>query len=172
MNPVGDESSMHVRINTNIQTFRNIEEKYTSLLAEKNYDKMAPDIIEYSNLYDKISNMVLYTKDKQMKLLFKITQQGLAGAIHAFHLNAANVDLQLKTTTLQTRVNTILSDKNLSAAVMDSNNETISLVKTVTLAPLYSYYILLFGAPNDGFDPVKIQQILHVLQQYNIDPFE
>lgn len=195
INPVGNPSSINSASIDNIinkQTFSDIEKKYTSLLADKNFAAMQPDIIEYYTLYDKISKLVLSTNtnDKMVQLLFKITLQGLMGSIHAFHLNAANVELHLKTLDLQDRIQTILSDKNTYAVVMDTGNkmtndptsstsstssstskDRMSLVKTVSLAPVYSYYILLFGVPENGFDPIRIQQLAQVLQQYNVDPF-
>ena len=183
INPVGNHSSStlfmemdHRHHLKHRQTFSDIEKKYTSLLAENKFDSMQPDIIEYSILYDKISKLVLSTttKDTMVQLLFKITLQGLMGSIHAFHLNAANIELQVKTLHLQDRIQTILSDKNTYAIMntnnQHSNNNRMSLVKTVALAPVYSYYILLFGIPENGFDPVRIRQLVQVLQQYNIDP--
>jgi len=171
INPIGDTPFSNTRMDDHVQTFRNIEQKYTRLVADKKYDEMSADIIEYSNLYDNISKMVLRSRDKNMQLLLTITKQGLMAAIHAFHLHASNVELQVKTVALQNRVHTILSDKNTNS-VMDTMSDTMSLTKTVALAPLYSYYIVLFGVPDDGFDPVKINQIMEVLKQYNIDPFQ
>lgn len=176
--PVGNVSNISPSINSSItdrQTFSDIEKKYTSLLADKQFDVMQPDMIEYSTLYDKISKLVLSSNknDKMIQLLFKITLQGLMGSIHAFHLNAANIELQLQTLHLQDRIQTIISDKNMYAMIDmgdKTSDDRMSLVKTVSLAPVYSYYILLFGVPENGFDPVRIQQIAQVLLQYNIDP--
>jgi len=175
VNPLGENPfSNGANLDAHVDTFSKIEQKYTRFLSEKNFDQIPADIIEYSNLYDKIQKMVLHSSDKKMQLLFTISLHGLMGAIHAFHLNTQNVQLQLKTLSLQNRVETILTDKN-SRDVMNassSSTESLSLVKTVTLAPLYSYYILLFGVPENGFDPVKIQEILQVLLQYNVDPYQ
>ena len=150
-----------------VDHFHHLEKKYTEPLASKNYQNIKCNLLEYSELYSYISKIELNSKQKNMKLLFKISLQGLAGAIHAFDLNKKNVELNVENLVLKNKLETVLCGKNQKEA--KDANANISLVKTFTLAPLYSYYIILFGQPEQGFEHDKLNQIKDFMKNYNIE---
>ena len=147
------------------QYLKEIDQKYTCHLENKNYEKMNCDLVEYSNLYEKIQKIILKTKDPGIQLLFKISLQGLTGAIHAFELNDKNITMNLELMKIRNKT-TIMND------VYENTENALEIVQTFTLAPLYSYYILLFGVPTHGFDPDKITKIMEILNSYGIHPYE
>lgn len=153
--------------NFTIEYLKKLESLYTNPLANREYHNINTDLIEYSELYEKIQEMSLQTANGNMKLLFKISLQGLTGAINALHLNSENVRSNINQ--LQTQNRLVKTDEKM---VYDTTESVLTTSKTYTLAPLYSYYILLFGIPTEGFDPIKIQNILNILKQYNINPYE
>jgi hypothetical protein len=148
-----------------------IHEIYTKPLGNQNYD-IPDDYLEYSELYSNISNLVINTQNKSIKLLLKITREGLSGAIHAFNLNKENIELNIQNILLNNKIQDIITNKN-EHSVIDNTQQKLSLHKTFTLAPIYSYYISIFGLPDkgQGFDPQKIKTLLSLLDKYNINPY-
>jgi DNA-directed RNA polymerase subunit F len=71
---------------------------------------------------------------------------------------------------LKQRLETILSGKNFKS--INEANSQMSVVKIFNLAPMYSYYIMLFGMPDNGFEPDKLNQIINFMNKYNIDPYQ
>jgi hypothetical protein len=56
--------------------------------------------------------------------------------------------------------------------VYENTKDQFAITQNFTLAPLYSYYILLFGIPTVGFEPCKLKQIIDILNQYGINPYQ
>ena len=52
----------------------------------------------------------------------------------------------------------ILSDKNVGVIENTFSYSNMSVTKAFTLAPVFNYYIMIYGlpVPGVGFDPVKI----------------
>jgi hypothetical protein len=148
-----------------------VRELYTKPLGNQNYD-IPNDYLEYSELYTLISNLVINTQNNSIKLLLKITREGLSGAINAFNLNKHNIELNIQNLLLTNKIQNILTNKN-DHCVVENLNKNITLQKTFTLAPIYSYYISIFGIPEkgQGFQPEKIQLLLSILDKYNINPY-
>ena len=170
INPLGDLPFQNNEYMFTTEHFDKLQTKYTKPLSLKTYDEINDDLLEYSDLYSEISKMQLCTNEKNIKMLLKISLQGLTGSIHAFHLNKKNIELNLENIHLKHRLETILSCKNLKS--VNEVNSQLSVVKIFTLAPLYSYYIILFGIPENGFEPVKLNQIICFMNKYNIDPYQ
>lgn len=146
------------------QYLNEIDQKYTCHLETRNYEKMNCDLIEYSELYEKIQKMSLKIKDPAIQILFKISLQGLTGAIHAFELNDRNIHMNLELMQIRNK-SMIMND------VYENTENALEMIQTFTLAPLYSYYILLFGVPTHGFEPNKITKIMEVLNKHGIHPY-
>jgi hypothetical protein len=171
MNPLGETPFQNNELLFSVEHLTKLEKKYMKPLASKLYDEINNDLLDYTDLYSYISNIEVKTQRRNMKLLLKITLSGLTGAIHAFHLNKKNVELNLENMILKNKLETVLSDKN-SIPVNEIDGGRLSLVKTFNLAPLYSYYIILFGIPENGFESDKLNQIICFMQKYNIDPYQ
>lgn len=167
INPIGSTFNYD-----NLSNLEKIEQKYTSNLADKSYNLIPTDYLEYSELYTKISNLQLTVLDSSIAILLKITKEGLKGAMNAIGISnqllAANIDR----IALQNQVNQLQSGLN-QLNVYSNTSGQYQITKTLTFIPLYSYYILIYGLPPNGvgFDPLKVTQLLSILQAYNIDPY-
>jgi hypothetical protein len=80
--------------------------------------------------------------------------------------------LNIQNILLNNKLQDIIANKNDQCA-MDNTNKKITLQKTFTLAPIYSYYISIFGLPEkgEGFHPQKISMLLSLLDKYKINPY-
>lgn len=170
MNPLGDLPFQNNEYMFTTEYLKKLQNKYTKPLSMKSYDEINTDLLEYSELHACISKMELCTSEKHMKILLSISLHGLAGAIHAFDLNKKNIELNLENLILKQRLETILSGKNFKS--INEANSQMSVVKIFNLAPMYSYYIMLFGIPDNGFESNKLNQIINFMNKYNIDPYQ
>ena len=102
----------------------------------------------------------------------KITREGLSGAMNALKMNKDIIEYNIQNILLNNKLKDILTNKN-DKSVIDNTNNNITLQKTFTLAPIYSYYISIFGLPekDQGFHPQKIQILLSLLDKYKINPY-
>jgi hypothetical protein len=50
----------------------------------------------------------------------------------------------------------------------------MSITKTFTLAPIFNYYIIIFGMPayGVGFDPVKVYFLEQILKNMGVNPYQ
>ena len=178
INPVGQINNIPFSTNETVFTSENlkalnkIHKFYTNPLGNQNYSDIPDNYLDYSELYSMISNLQLKTTNQNIKLLLKITCEGLTGAIHSFGLDKSMIELNIQNILLNNKIQDLLTNKNEHFA-LDNTNKKYSLQKTFTLAPIYSYYITIFGLPEKGhsFDPIKIQSLLAILQKYNINPY-
>jgi hypothetical protein len=108
-----------------------------------------------------------------LKLLFQITEEGLQGAMNAYGLNYTNVELNVENMALKKQIEDILSGKNKKNA-FNSTGGQFTVKKSFTLAPLFSYYITLYGMPDAGvgFDQDKLSMLLNILEKHCINPYK
>jgi len=158
-----------------VEEFENLydlQEYYTENLANKTYDNIPTNYLEFSDLFESISNIQIHTQNSNIQLLLKITLDGLVGAMNIFGLNMMNIELNLKNILLQNQINDILSSQNEYMSVQSTSNQ-YTIQKSFSLAPLYSYYISMFGLPEQGkgFNNEKIQIIKSFLETNGINPY-
>jgi O-acetyl-ADP-ribose deacetylase (regulator of RNase III) len=129
-------------------------------------------MFEYLTLANTIDNAMATQTNTNLKLLMQIAYDGLTGALHSKTLNRDNVELNLQVALLNKKVDDILSGKN-EVSTMACTSGEIVITKTFKLAPLYSYYIHLYGMPayGVGFDTAKLTLVASILQKYGINPF-
>jgi hypothetical protein len=113
------------------------------------------------------------TTNLGLRLLFQITEDGLIGAINSFDLNYLNTELTQRNSELQLTINDFENKVNVKS-VLKTDTGNVSFQKSFTLAPLFSYYIVLYGMPaaGVGFDPEKLSNLLYIMEQNNIDPYD
>ena len=178
INPIGTIGNIpfynneHLFTAEQFETLNTIHRYYTKPLGNQNYNDIPENYLEYSQLYSAISKLEMQTQNKNIKLLLKITCEGLTGAIHSFGLDKSMIELNIQNILLNNKIESILTNKNEHLS-LDNTDKKYVLQKTFTLAPIYSYYITIFGLPEkgEGFDPKKIQQIIAVLNKYGINPY-
>jgi len=155
-----------------ISALHSIESNYTAKLANKSYSSIPADYVEYSKLYSQIANLQLSVMDSSISILLKITQEGLKGAMNALGLSNQVLEANVARIALQNQVNKLESGLN-QLNIYSNTSGQYQITKTFVLIPLYSYYILLYGLPAQGvgFDPLKVTQLLGILEANGIDPY-
>lgn len=156
-----------------LESLRTIQTLYTSQLASKNYANIPVDLTKYLKLREIASKaQIKYKSNAALSVLFQITVDGITGTINAYGLNTLNIETQVQNAYLQGVIEEIINGINVTKA-FDENVGTLSMSKTFELAPLFRYYISLYGVPEIGvgFDPIKLALVLTALQNSGIDPY-
>ncbi len=156
-----------------LETMHRIEQFYTSQLAAKTYENIPTSFTDYLHLFNVVHiAQTKYGTNPPLALLFKITEEGLTGAMNAYGLNTLNVELTIENTYLQGVLEEIISGVNVTQA-FDLNTGTLAMSRKFELAPLFQYYIKIYGLPEPGvgFDPVKLNIVLKALETNGIDPY-
>ena len=154
-----------------IITLKQINSDYVARLATRRFDSITTSLNEALILYDQIYQLQLTRKSDVVITLLQLTMNGLQGAMNVYVLYMRNIELQLSNTILEKKIETILSGKNDITAMTNGTGQ-IDIVKTFKLAPLYSYYIMMYGLPafGVGFDLSKLSTIQKILVENGIDP--
>jgi hypothetical protein len=150
-----------------------IQQLYTVNLADKTYYNIPVDLPQYLKLRSVAYNAIEKYKDNAaLSVLFKITVDGITGAINAYGLNTSNTETQVQNLYLQSVLQEILNGVNVRKA-FDETSGTLEMKQTFQLAPLFRYYISLYGVPEPGvgFDPVKLSLVLTAMENSGIDPY-
>ena len=145
---------------------------YVKKMADRNYLGISNSMEEYLLLYNIVSTEITKQTNTNLQRLLQLTNNALTGALHTKTMNEDNTDLNLQVLLLNRKIDDILSGKNEVAAMGSCEGEFV-ITKTFKLAPLYSYYIYLYGMPayGVGFDPSKLNILTSMLQKYNINPY-
>ena len=155
---------------TSINRARN---EYTTFLANRQYQSIPTDLNQSLLLYDNIYQQRSLATNTNLLILLQITMDGIQGTMNAYTLYTQNISLTLNNIILEKRIDDIISGKNEVKAVSDTCGQ-FTVTKTFILAPLFSYYIMMYGLPafGVGFEPEKLAIILKVLVANGIDPYE
>jgi hypothetical protein len=157
-----------------LQSLLSIQQLYTVNLADKTYSNIPVDFPQYLKLRSVAYNAIDKYKDvPALSVLFKITVDGITGAINAYGLNVSNTETQVQNLYLQNTLQEIINGVNVQKA-FDETSGTLSMKQTFQLAPLFRYYISLYGVPEPGvgFDPVKLSLVLTAMENSGIDPYK
>jgi hypothetical protein len=173
LNPVGVANSQFILTASTIEAVKAVQEFYTMNLADRKYDKIPQDYQKFLHLFNTVTTSYNKVSNKDIKTLLKVTQEGLQGAMNAYGLNVTVTDLTFKNTLLQNTINDMISGKNVKSAFSSSAGQ-FTIKKSFTLAPLFSYYIMLYGMPEPGagFDQHKLSVLLEVLERNFINPYK
>jgi len=173
VNPLGLQSSGQIVFsNETLIALKAVQEFYTYNMSTRKYENIPTDYNKFLHLYNIIHTTYRNITNSSLRLLFKITEEGLVGAINSFDLNYLTNDLKVRNIELQKTIDDLIAGKNMTPA-LKTNIGTMSIHKTFTLAPLFSYYIMLYGMPQAGvgFDQVKLSNLLTVMERQCIDPY-
>lgn len=157
-----------------LNSFRIIEQNYTFPMANRTYETIPTDFVQYLKLYQLITRVqTANRKNSSLDILFQITSDALVGALNSFGLNTLNVELEVQNVYLQGTIEELLSQQNIQSTYSQTSG-TLDISKTLVLAPLFMYYIRLYGVPEPGvgFDPNKLSIVLTALENSGIDPYE
>lgn len=157
-----------------LQSLISIQQLYMVNLSEKLYTQIPVDFPQYLKLRSVAYNAIDKYKDNEaLSVLFKITVDGITGAINAYGLNTSNTETQVQNLYLQGVLQEIINGVNVKKA-FDETSGTLEMKQTFQLAPLFQYYISLYGVPDPGvgFDPVKLSLVLSAMENSGIDPYK
>ena len=174
VNPVSTSSQQELQFGADLTGALNtIQNQYVSKEAAKKYLEIPELLSQYLSLNDTMVASIAKQRNSNLKLLFNIAKDGMLGALNSKTLNADNVDLNFQVLMLNKKVDDILSGKNEVVAMGNVQGE-ISISKTFKLAPLYSYYIYLYGMPayGVGFDAAKLSLLVAIMNKYGINPYK
>jgi hypothetical protein len=151
-----------------IQTF------YSSKIKDKLYEQIPNDYDKYIQLYYAIDRIKAKITNKKLLTMVQIAQDTLMGAINAYALYGTNIALTIDKVGLKKTIEDILSGKNEKFIEMAQATGQLTITKTFKLAPLFNYYIIVYGMPafGVGFDPIKIKFLTDVLVQNGINPYK
>jgi len=146
--------------------------EYTTFLANRQYQSISTDLNKSLLLYDEVYQQKAKATNSNLLILLQITMDGIQGTMNAYTLYTQNISLTLSNMILEKKIEDILSGKNETNAISDTCGQ-FTATKTFVLAPLFSYYIMMYGLPafGVGFDPEKLAVILKVLTANGIDPY-
>ena len=173
VNPVSTSSQQELQFGADLTSALNIiQNQYVSKEALKKYLEIPELMSQYLHLNDTMVSSIGKQRNTNLRLLFQIANDGLLGALNSKTLNADNVDLNFQVLVLNRKVDDILAGKNEVQAMGDTSGE-ISITKTFKLAPLYSYYIYLYGMPEYGvgFNAAKLSLLVAIMNKYGVNPY-
>ena len=152
---------------------RLIQTDYSSKIANQTYEAIPTDYSQYTNLVKEVQDMRSKTTNASVLLLLQIAEDTLRGAFNSLSLYGDNLLLQLDKADLQKQIADILSDKNVTSIQSSMSTNNMTLTQSFKLAPVFNYYIRIYGAPlqGQGFDPVKIAFLIYTLQENGVDPY-
>ena len=170
INPVSTSSQQELQFSGPIiQALNIIESNYVEKMARRKYLEIPDSMFDYISLNDTMLAAIAKQKNTNLRLLFQIATDGMAGALHSKTLSSDNTDLDFQVLMLNTKVDDILSGKNEVKALGENSGEFV-ITKTFKLSPLYSYYIYLYGMPayGVGFDVTKLSLLRTIMTKYGI----
>ena len=173
INPVSTSSQQELQFGFELtNTLQKIETNYVEKMALRKYLEIPTSVPAFLSLNDTMLTAISKQKNTNLRLLFQIARDGMNGALHSRGLFVDNADLDIRVLMLNKKVEDILSGKNEVKAVGDTSGK-ITITKTFKLAPIYSYYIYLYGMPayGVGFDASKLSLLASIMQKYGVNPY-
>jgi hypothetical protein len=147
-----------------------IQKKYSGNMANRLYSSIPTDYQQYVDFIFALNSITI--NDANIKLLFQIVTDALNGSVNISGIFQQYTEATFQVVTLNQQIDEILSNKNMVKALTGATG-TFSLTKTFILAPVYSYYIMMYGMPafGVGFDPARITALATVLKAHGIKPY-
>ena len=162
-----------VTTGTNKTVIEFIEKNYGSHSSAKNYHLIDGNINVYNSVYENVQNILNEIKTPELVTLITAIQELLSSSFNSLGLHKEIVTQNITISTLTNKVEEILTNKNRDSLLQNNNPGRLTITQTFTLAPVYNYYISIYGMPlqGQGFNPLKISYIAEILTSLNIDPY-
>ena len=166
-NTNGNTSKNNVINSSQLAALEQIYESYTLLLADKSFETIPTNYAKYNELLTQLKSIQI--TDSNLELLIQITENSLTGSMNVGALYTSYAYNEIKVALLNKRIREILSDKNTQQAATNVSGQ-FTATQTFTMAPIFSYYVHLYGLPEYGvgFDPAKmafLQSLPHFMVQ-------
>ncbi len=174
INPVSTSSQQELQFGTELlNTLQKIETFYVEKMALRKFLEIPSSVPSFLSLNDTMLNAIAKQKNTNLRLLFQIARDGMDGALHSKGLFSENADLNIRVLMLNKKNDDILSGKNEIKSIASTTGQ-FTITKTFKLAPIYSYYIYLYGMPayGVGFDATKLSLLATIMQKYGVNPYK
>ena len=151
-----------------------IETEYGVHASSQNYENVSRNQAIYVDLYDQMTSLQALVTEQTLSLLLTLAKETLITSFHSVNLHTDNLSLLIQKSQLQQQVTQVITDANKEfVEAAECNDSQLSITKTFTLAPVYSYYISVFGMPvnGSGFNPLKVSFLAEVLTSLGISPY-
>lgn len=150
-----------------------IESMYGANMASKNYEEIPNNYDQYIQLHDSLQELQAQTTNNDLTLLLQIAEHTLVGAMNSYTVYGENVLLRIDKAALEARVSELLNKANVETVNDAETDSNLGIVRSFRLAPVFNYYIMIYGMPTCGlgFDPVKISFLVDILTEKGIDPY-
>jgi hypothetical protein len=172
INPTEGTPTFPLDIITKLKTVQN---SYSSNLALRNYASIPNDMLTYLRLLLPLTDYKNTISTEYLNYAMTIVTHCLRGSMNVRSLFDENVSLKTKVMILQGKIEEIIANKNNYAVISGPTVATgeLGFSRTIKLAPLYRYYIAMFGMPayGVGFDDYKLGYVLDFLDKNGINPY-
>lgn len=144
---------------------------YATPLNKKNWSVIPTDTRTYLSLNQTLATYLKSQTNSDITNIITIVSYCLSGAMNASLLSQTVADYSVKIAFLQNQLDAVNSNVNKKQTMTGESNLTIQ--KTFHLAPIFNYYIALYGVPEYGvgFDKDKLHLLFNFFQQNNISPY-
>lgn len=158
---------------SNMRIINFIEENYGYQSASKNYHNISTNIALYQSLFNNIQNILNTITTPELITIITAIKELLTASFNSVSLHRDNIIQNITISTLNQQIQDILNNKNREILLKQNTSGNISITQSFSLAPVYNYYIAIYGMPlqGQGFNPLKISYIADVLTSMNIDPY-
>tara|TARA_B100000927_G_scaffold287362_1_gene280137 strand:+ start:599 stop:1207 length:609 start_codon:yes stop_codon:yes gene_type:complete len=182
-NPVGGNSIRSIAASTadyntvtsksNMQIIDFIEQNYGQQSASKNYHSISTNIFIYDALFNNIQNIINNITTPELITIVTAIKELLTASFNSVSLHRDNIVQNITISTLNKQIQDMLNNKNRELLLKQNTSGNISITQSFSLAPVYNYYIAIYGMPlqGQGFNPLKVSYIADVLTDMNIDPY-
>jgi len=138
-----------------LTALNDIFNSYTLLLANKSFESIPNNYTKYKDILTKLKSIQI--ADPNLELLVKIAENSLKGSMNVNSIYTSYAYNEIKVALLNKRIREILSDKNTQQTANNVSGQ-FTATQNFTMAPIFSYYIYLYGLPEFGvgFDHAKM----------------
>ena len=128
---------------------------YTSLLANKSFESIPNNYTQYTQILMQLKSIQI--ADPNLQLFIQIAENSLTGSMNVGSMYTSYAYNEIKVALLNKRIREILSDKNTQQTANNVSGQ-FTATQTFTMAPIFSYYVYLYGMPEFGvgFEPSKM----------------
>jgi len=172
-NPVIGAGDLSLLDTVNYRYLDTLDDFYATYVSERKYENITQSLTAYNILYNQLNSIKELTTDFRMTKLMKLILELFTGAYNSTFLYGDKLSLTIDKANLLIQIQDVLSNKNIKNIDTVGGIGQINVVKTFKLAPVYNYYITVYGMPQAGvgFDPVKIGYLTNILAKNNINPW-
>jgi hypothetical protein len=147
---------------------------YATYANNNEWAYITQDDFIYRVLEAELTNILDKATDFRFIKLMKLILELFKGTFLSTYIYGDYLAARIQNSNLRTQINDVLANKNVKNIDTVGGTGQMSITKTFRLAPVYNYYITVYGMPQNGvgFDSVKISYLAKVLTLNDINPYK